>query len=154
MGTSHFDNDVAGLAGSEVIRGFATISATALVGPLTGNITGNVTGTIIGNITGNTSVSGGVTGNVTGSITGYNVAASNFFVDGNYIKLGPAYTYIIRAYTDGAEANIVAAATAVSASCRGSLILNVRNDDPSGEVWCMETNTTATKLKMYVEPLG
>ena len=136
MGTSHQRSNLVGLDGTETIRGFATVSATAIIGT-TGAFT-----TLTGDLTGD--LAGGVTGDVTGDLTGS--------VDGNkikctsYIQLGAEQYIFFGAETT--EASILAAATllsmagdAANATLIGSLYVGT-----DGYLWIFDANTTATKL--------
>lgn len=114
MGDSHFRSDVYPKDSTGVIRGFATISATSLVGPLTGNVTGDVTG----------------------SCTGYLIKSTG------YIQMGDHQYMFFGAET--AEANVVAAATAVDASVKGSLYVST-----GAAVWLFDADDTATRLQVY-----
>ena len=123
MGTSHQRSNLVGLNGTETIRGFATISATALAcTTITGDLTGDVTG------------------DVTGSVDGDKIKCTS------YIQLG-AEQYIFFG-SETTEASIVAAATllsmagdAANATVIGSLYLGT-----DGYLWIFDANTTATKL--------
>ena len=99
--SGHFRTNVEGKLGTETITGFATIgdSSTALVGA-TVTSSGAVSGTTI-------------TGS--GALTGTNVVASG------YIKFG-AHKYLFSTEL-GVVASIVAEATAIDASLRGSLAM-------------------------------
>lgn len=121
-GTSHFDSDVVAKDGTETITGFATISATALKGPLTGDTTGTHTGLVTGDVTGD-------------------VDASAVSVD-TYIQLGSHQYIFFGAYDT--EATIVAAATAVDASVKGSLYLS-----SAANMWFYDDDDAATKVTLY-----
>ncbi len=112
MGTSHYRSDIVAKAGTETISGFATISATSLKGALTGNVTGNVTGDVTSDV---------VTAN-------------------NRIKVG-SHQYIFFGGLN-TEASIVAVATAVDASCKGSLYMS----SGGGNLWVFDSDTAATRL--------
>jgi len=136
MGTSHQRSNLVGLLGTETIRGFATVSATAIAGT-TGaftTITGDLTGAVAGNVTGN------ITGNVTGSVDGNKIKCTS------YIQLGAEQYIFFGAETT--EASILAAATllsmagdAANATLIGSLYVGL-----DGYMWIFDANTTATKL--------
>lgn len=154
MGNSHFDSDIRPVGSDETIRGFATISATALRGTLTGDVTGNVTGNLTGNLVGN--IVGNVTGDVTGSLTGDSVTASILDARGGnerYIRLGSSEPYVYIIYggdlaADYTSASIVAAAADVDASNRGSIVLAppLANPISTGNplLWFCNTDTSAT----------
>jgi len=75
---------------------------------------------------------GGTTITATGAVSGANVQATN------YIKIG-THKYIINtAYAT--EASIVAEATSIEASVKGSIALGV------GKLWVFDTDTDATLL--------
>lgn len=117
MGTSHYRSDIVAKAGTETISGFATISATSLKGALTGNVTGNVTG------------------DVNGATVDGDVVIAN-----NRIKVG-SHQYIFFGGLN-TEASIVAVATAVDASCKGSLYMS----SGGGNLWVFDSDTAATRL--------
>ena len=132
MGTSHLRSVILGKAGTETIRGLATVSATAIIGT-TGAFT-----TLTGDLTGG--VTGDVTGDLTGSVDGNKIKCTS------YIQLGAEQYIFFGAETT--EASILAAATllsmagdAANATLIGSLYVGT-----DGYLWIFDANTTATKL--------
>ena len=115
MGTSHFKSDVAAKAGTETITGFATISGTTVSGT-------TMSGTTIS----------GTTVTASGRVTGGNVAATS------YIKIGSGHQYILFGGATLAT-SVVLAATALTATARGSLYIS-----SAGKLFLFTANTTAT----------
>lgn len=149
MGTSHIDSNLVGKDGTETIHGFATISATTLSdgtisitgGALTGVASGSMTAMTITTLTAPTITSNSVTatGITANNIT---VSASLGINDGKFIRLGtsrPHHYIIFGAMTT--QASVEAAATAVDASCQGSLYIS-----SAGHAWIMTDNTTAASF--------
>lgn len=119
MGNSHFKSNVIGKAGTETIRGFATISATTLHGGTIGGATVSATTLSAVDLT------------VTGTLT---MSAS---VD--HIQLG-AHQYILFG-EQTTQAGVEAAATSVDASCKGSLYIS-----RDGTLWIMTADDTAASV--------
>ena len=126
VGTNKIDANLIGKAGTETITGFATLgdSSTALVGA-TVTSSGAVSGTTIDG-------SGTITG--AGIVAGANVRATN------YVKVGAA-KYIFSTYSSAAT-TIVAEATSVSASLKGSITLG------QGVAWLFVTDGTASPINL------
>ena len=124
MGTNKISANLIGKDSTETITGFATIgdSSTALVGA-TVTSSGAVSGTTIDG-------SGTITG--AGIVAGANVRATN------YVKVGVA-KYIFSTYSSAAT-TIVAEATSVSASLKGSITLG------QGVAWLFITDSTASPI--------
>ena len=121
MGTSHFDSNVYGFAGTEVIRGFATISATTLQG---------------------------TTLHSTGAIAaGTSVVATTFVKTTTMLRLGTSqYIFFGTAPT---EASVVADATALSTSktnVMGSMYIS-KATPPN--IWIFDAALTATRVKQF-----
>jgi hypothetical protein len=123
MGTSHFDSDVYGFAGTEVIRGFATISATALRGTTLTGATLHSTGAVK---------------------AGTSVTATTFVKATTYVQLGANQFILFGAYNT--EATIVPTATNLTAtqSLKGSLYLST-----AGTMWIFDADGTATRFQLY-----
>jgi hypothetical protein len=126
MGTSHQRSNLVGKAGTETIRGFATISATAIYGGTLGGATVHAT-TLNGNAVNATILT------VNGSL---NLAAST-----NYIKLGD-HQYIFFGEQTTADA-VEAAATAIDASVKGSLYLS-----RGGDLFVFSADDTAATVSV------
>ena len=126
MGTNKISANLIGKDSTETITGFATIgdSSTALVGA-TVTSSGAISGTTIDG-------SGTITG--AGIVAGANVRATN------YVKVGVA-KYIFSTYSSAAT-TIVAEATSVSASLKGSITLG------QGVAWLFVTDGTASPINL------
>jgi hypothetical protein len=126
MGTSHFDSDVYGFDGTEVIRGFATVSATALQGTTLTGVTLHSTGAIAANTS---------------------VVATTFVKTTTMLRLGTSqYIFFGTAPT---EASVVADATALSTSktnVMGSMYLSKAS---TVALWVFDGALTATRVKQY-----
>jgi len=109
MGSSTYTSNIKAGGSAVTISGFSSVTATAIAGTFTGNITGNVTGNLSG---------------ATTTVT-------------SYIKLG-SHQYILFGGS-GTLASIAAIATAIDASCQGSLYLSSQ-----GKVGIMESDTAAS----------
>jgi pectate lyase len=134
MGTSHQRSNLVGKAGTETIRGFATISATYIYGGTLGGATVHATTFTSNAVTATTAniVTGNIThANVTGTLT---MSAST-----DHIQLGDHQYIIFGEQTT--QAGVEAAATAVDASCRGSLYIS-----RAGHLWIMTADDTAASL--------
>ncbi len=121
MGNSHFKSNVIAKTGNETIRGFATISATTLTG-------GTVKATSAMHAESLTA-------------TTVNISGVTSIAAGQYIKLG-SHQYILFGDMDS-QASVEAAATAVDASCRGSLYLGT-----DGQAWIMTADDTAATISV------
>ena len=110
MGDTRWRSNLKGKAGTETISNFASISGTAIAGAVTGDVTGDVTGTCTGKV---------ITAN-------------------SYFKIGTKQ-YIFAGGLNS-EASIVAVATAISASVKGSVYMS-----SAGTLWIFDTDTAATK---------
>ena len=120
MGDSHFKSSVRAKTGDEVIRGFATVSATALSGA---TITG-------------TTVTDGTFSTTSGVVTGVTSLTSAQF------KMG-ANTYIFAGALT-TEASVLALATSLTASPQGSLYLSTAG--AAGACWLVTAANAATAL--------
>jgi len=131
MGTSHFKSNVAGFAGTETIRNFTTISATTLTDGTISISAGAISGVT-------TLAAAAVYGANTVTATSINVSGSVALAAGKYLKMG-AKQYLFFG-SESAEATIVALATAVNASVKGSLYL----DRTTPAIWFFDSDSAAT----------
>ena len=157
MGNSHFKSNVIGLAKTETISGFASITASAVTATVLTSLAAVAAGTTVtagtnviataGSVAAATTITAGTNvvstaGNVTadaGYVSGGNVRATN------YIKVGTKY--IFGGTVVNAEANIMVAASDALGSpslLPGGLFLNASGG--VGTAWLFDTSTTATKL--------
>ena len=127
MGDSHFKSNVIGKDGTETIRGFATISASTLIGST------SITGAAAGGFATLTATTLAVSGEVTLS-DNLTIAAAK------YIQLG-SYVYITSGALDTAASVAEAIASDINASCAGSLYLGT-----DGQHWIMTDDTTAATV--------
>lgn len=112
MGNTHFRSNIIGQDGTQNISAFANATV------------GNLSATNV---------------NVNGSITTPNVTASAVKISGtssSYIKLGD-HQYIIFGSASNQD-EVEAAATAIDASCKGSLYI-----DNAGMLWSMTSDSEA-----------
>jgi hypothetical protein len=125
MGDSHFKSDIYGKDGTEVIRGFATISATTLMGT---NM--KITTASIPTLKSNA---------ITATALTVNTAASPKLTGPAYIKCGTSYIFF---GTKNTEATIVPNATRVTSTPKGSIYIS----SGAGTLWVFDADTTATTL--------
>jgi len=118
MGTSRFSSNVLAKAGTETIRGFATISASM------------VTGSTLRGDTVKTNA-------VTASGLTVNTAATGV----TYLKLGAMYIF---SGAKNTAATIIANATKITSAAKGSIYLS----STGGSVWVFRSNTTASVIPM------
>jgi len=119
LGTSHFKSNILGKTGDETIRGFTTISATTLTGAT---------------VKGTTAVNAESLTATTVDISGVTSIAA-----GQHIKIG-AHQYILFGDETDNDA-IEAVATAVDASCKGSMYIST-----DGTLWIMTDDTTVASV--------
>jgi len=121
MGTTRWRSNLAGHSGDETISGFTSVTATTLAA--TGALTA-----------GSTMIAG------TSVAAGTSVTAGSFVKATTYLQLGTNQFMFFG--TAPTEASVVAHATAITSTPRGSLYLNAS----PGELWIFDGQTTATRF--------
>ena len=138
MGNSHFKSNVIGKDGTETIRGFATISASALIGST--SITGAAAGGFATLTATALTVSAAISGATISGTT--SITTPKATIDaGGYIQLG-AHQYILFGAMTTA-ASVQADVTAVDASNIGSMYLGT-----DGQGWLFTAESTAATISV------
>jgi len=132
MSNSNINSNLVAKAGTETITNFATMGDTSTI--LSGStVTANTTVTSGTNVAAGTSV-----GAATFVNAGSYVKATTYVEATTYMKIG-IKKYLIITEAD-VNASVVAVATAISASLRGSIVLG------KGAFWKFTSDTVATRV--------